>query len=104
MFHCSLLSELIFIFTCFFAGFFSKAEDNHILSRFQPKSVWYLTMLGSLATTQREYVALHAFRRLSLQVRYFSQYIDMFCVFNICLVTTIDASYDNTDAKCYSET
>ncbi|KAK6115467.1 hypothetical protein DH2020_007736 [Rehmannia glutinosa] len=31
--------------------------------------VWYLTLLGSLATTQREYVALHAFRRLNLQMQ-----------------------------------
>ncbi|XP_020270334.1 uncharacterized protein LOC109845492 isoform X2 [Asparagus officinalis] len=46
-----------------------KGENNHILRKFQPKSVWYVTVLGSLATTQREYVALHAFCRLILQMQ-----------------------------------
>lgn len=46
----------------------SLVDDDHILRKLQPKSIWYLTVLGSLATTQREYVALHAFRRLNLQV------------------------------------
>lgn len=48
--------------------YFSKIDDDHILRKLQPGGVWYLTVLGSLATTQREYVALHAFRRLNLQV------------------------------------
>lgn len=43
-------------------------DENHILRRLQPKSMWYLSILGTLATTQREYVALHAFRRLNVQV------------------------------------
>ncbi|XP_073151105.1 probable helicase MAGATAMA 3 isoform X2 [Henckelia pumila] len=44
-------------------------NDDHILGKLQPGGVWYLTVLGSLATTQREYVALHAFRRLNLQMQ-----------------------------------
>ncbi|PKA50751.1 putative helicase MAGATAMA 3 [Apostasia shenzhenica] len=47
----------------------SKVDDDNILRKFKPKSIWYLTVLGSLATTQREYVALHAFRRLNLQMQ-----------------------------------
>ncbi|XP_058096737.1 uncharacterized ATP-dependent helicase C29A10.10c-like [Magnolia sinica] len=47
----------------------SKIDDDHILRKLQPKGIWYLTVLGSLATTQREYIALHAFRRLSLQMQ-----------------------------------
>lgn len=47
----------------------SKADDDHILRKLQPRGVWYLTVLGSLATTQREYIALHAFRRLNLQMQ-----------------------------------
>ncbi|WOK91590.1 helicase sen1 isoform X4 [Canna indica] len=47
----------------------SKAEDDHILKKLEPKTTWYLTILGSLATTQREYIALHAFRRLNLQMQ-----------------------------------
>ncbi|CAA0805655.1 P-loop containing nucleoside triphosphate hydrolases superfamily protein [Striga hermonthica] len=47
----------------------SKIGDDHILRKLQPGGVWYLTLLGSLATTQREYVALHAFRRLNLQMQ-----------------------------------
>ncbi|XP_072990677.1 uncharacterized protein [Typha latifolia] len=47
----------------------SKVDDDHILRKLQPKSIWYLTILGSLATTQREYIALHAFRRLNLQMQ-----------------------------------
>ncbi|GAV59278.1 LOW QUALITY PROTEIN: AAA_11 domain-containing protein/AAA_12 domain-containing protein [Cephalotus follicularis] len=40
----------------------SKVDDDHILRKLQPKTIWYLSVLGSLATTQREYIALHAFR------------------------------------------
>ncbi|CAB4297605.1 unnamed protein product [Prunus armeniaca] len=47
----------------------SFVDDDHILRKLQPKGIWYLTVLGSLATTQREYVALHAFRRLNLQMQ-----------------------------------
>ncbi|KAJ7959043.1 p-loop containing nucleoside triphosphate hydrolase superfamily protein [Quillaja saponaria] len=47
----------------------SKVDDDHILRKLQPRGIWYLTVLGSLATTQREYVALHAFRRLNLQMQ-----------------------------------
>ncbi|KAJ0987929.1 hypothetical protein J5N97_006285 [Dioscorea zingiberensis] len=47
----------------------SSVADDHILRKFQSKSIWYLTVLGSLATTQREYVALHAFRRLNSQMQ-----------------------------------
>ncbi|KAK4428500.1 putative ATP-dependent helicase C29A10.10c [Sesamum alatum] len=47
----------------------SKIDDDHILRKLHPGGVWYLTVLGSLATTQREYVALHAFRRLNLQMQ-----------------------------------
>lgn len=43
--------------------------DDHILRKLHPKGIWYLTVLGSLATTQREYIALHAFRRLNLQMQ-----------------------------------
>ncbi|XP_010261244.1 PREDICTED: uncharacterized protein LOC104600108 isoform X2 [Nelumbo nucifera] len=47
----------------------SKVDDDHILRKLQPKGIWFLTVLGSLATTQREYIALHAFRRLNLQMQ-----------------------------------
>ncbi|CAL9129769.1 unnamed protein product [Musa acuminata var. zebrina] len=47
----------------------SRMNDDHILRKLQPKSTWYLSVLGSLATTQREYIALHAFRRLNLQMQ-----------------------------------
>ncbi|MFQ6662828.1 hypothetical protein Gotur_030550 [Gossypium turneri] len=47
----------------------SKVDDDHILRKLQPRSLWYLTVLGSLATTQREYVALHAFCRLNSQMQ-----------------------------------
>ncbi|CAA3025985.1 Hypothetical predicted protein [Olea europaea subsp. europaea] len=47
----------------------SKIDEDHIVRKLQPGGIWYLTVLGSLATTQREYVALHAFRRLSLQMQ-----------------------------------
>ncbi|TYH73004.1 hypothetical protein ES332_D05G297400v1 [Gossypium tomentosum] len=33
------------------------------------RAIWYLTVLGSLATSQREYVALHAFCRLNAQMQ-----------------------------------
>lgn len=49
---------------------YSLNDDDHILRKLQPKGTWFLTVLGSLATTQREYVALHAFRRLNVQVTY----------------------------------
>ncbi|KAK9270871.1 hypothetical protein L1049_026457 [Liquidambar formosana] len=47
----------------------SKVDNDHILRKLHPKDIWYLTVLGSLATTQREYIALHAFRRLNLQMQ-----------------------------------
>ncbi|XP_043720948.1 helicase sen1-like [Telopea speciosissima] len=55
----------------FYVGdtFDPNSNDDHILKKFHPKGIWYLTVLGSLATTQREYVALHAFRRLNLQMQ-----------------------------------
>ncbi|KAI0495481.1 hypothetical protein KFK09_021782 [Dendrobium nobile] len=46
-----------------------KVEDDNLLRKLLPKSIWYLTVLGSLATTQREYIALHAFRRLNQQMQ-----------------------------------
>ncbi|CAN6299882.1 unnamed protein product [Urochloa humidicola] len=54
----------------FYVGdsFDSNSEAN-VLRKLQPRSTWYLTGLGSLATTQREYVALHAFRRLNVQMQ-----------------------------------
>ncbi|RXH92722.1 hypothetical protein DVH24_042496 [Malus domestica] len=47
----------------------SLVDDDHVLRKLQPKGIWYLTVLGSLATTQREYIALHAFRRLNMQMQ-----------------------------------
>ncbi|TYG70235.1 hypothetical protein ES288_D05G297100v1 [Gossypium darwinii] len=47
----------------------SKVDDDHILRKLQPRAIWYLTVLGSLATSQREYVALHAFCRLNAQMQ-----------------------------------
>ncbi|KAI3996388.1 hypothetical protein MKX01_026856 [Papaver californicum] len=47
----------------------SKGDDDHVLKKFQLRGIWYLTVLGTLATSQREYVALHAFRRLNLQMQ-----------------------------------
>ncbi|KAI5422413.1 uncharacterized protein LOC127076289 [Lathyrus oleraceus] len=47
----------------------SRADDDHIVRKLQTGSIWYLTVLGSLATTQREYIALHAFRRLNVQMQ-----------------------------------
>ncbi|KAI7754256.1 hypothetical protein M8C21_018015, partial [Ambrosia artemisiifolia] len=47
----------------------SKVDDDHILRKLQPKGIWFLSVLGALATTQREYVALHAFRRLNSQMQ-----------------------------------
>lgn len=47
----------------------SNIGCDHILRKLQPRGIWFLTVLGSLATTQREYVALHAFRRLNLQMQ-----------------------------------
>ncbi|CAN1841285.1 Helicase SEN1 [Linum perenne] len=51
-------------------SFTSKVDDDHILRKLQHRSTWYLTVLGSLATTQREYVALHAFCRLNSQMQH----------------------------------
>ncbi|KAK7294428.1 hypothetical protein RJT34_17317 [Clitoria ternatea] len=47
----------------------SRSDDDHIIRKLQTGSIWYLTVLGSLATTQREYIALHAFRRLNAQMQ-----------------------------------
>ncbi|XP_019259459.1 PREDICTED: probable helicase DDB_G0274399 [Nicotiana attenuata] len=47
----------------------SNIDSDHILRKLQPRGIWFLSVLGSLATTQREYVALHAFRRLNLQMQ-----------------------------------
>ncbi|XP_031273034.1 probable helicase MAGATAMA 3 [Pistacia vera] len=47
----------------------NMVDDDHILRKLHPKGIWYLTVLGSLATTQREYVALHAFCRLNSQMQ-----------------------------------
>ncbi|KAK7359294.1 hypothetical protein VNO77_01247 [Canavalia gladiata] len=47
----------------------SLSDDDHIIRKFQTGSIRYLTVLGSLATTQREYVALHAFRRSNVQMQ-----------------------------------
>ncbi|XP_042377228.1 probable helicase DDB_G0274399 [Zingiber officinale] len=47
----------------------SSKSDDHILRKLEPKTTWYLTTLGSLATTQREYIALHAFRHLNTQMQ-----------------------------------
>lgn len=52
----------------FFFSKHSKNDDDHILRKLRPGDLWYLTPLGSLATTQREYIALHAFRHLHAQV------------------------------------
>ncbi|KAK4761776.1 hypothetical protein SAY87_029660 [Trapa incisa] len=46
-----------------------EGSNDHILRKLQAKCAWYLTVLGSLATTQREYVALHAFRHLNTQMQ-----------------------------------
>ncbi|XP_078436793.1 uncharacterized protein LOC144707525 [Wolffia australiana] len=46
-----------------------QVGEDHVLRKFVPKTVWYLTVLGSLATTQREYIALHAFRHLHSQMQ-----------------------------------
>ncbi|GKV09300.1 hypothetical protein SLEP1_g20822 [Rubroshorea leprosula] len=42
-----------------------KEFNDHIRKKLQSRGIWYLTVLGSLATTQREYVALHAFCSLN---------------------------------------
>ncbi|XP_048498755.1 uncharacterized protein LOC104891497 isoform X2 [Beta vulgaris subsp. vulgaris] len=47
----------------------STSDNDHILKKLQPRSIWFLSVLGSLATIQREYVALHAFRRLNIQMQ-----------------------------------
>lgn len=56
----------------------SDGSNDHILRKLQAKGAWYLTVLGSLATTQREYVALHAFRHLNMQVQLISLW-DVYC-------------------------
>ncbi|XP_037459597.1 uncharacterized ATP-dependent helicase C29A10.10c-like [Triticum dicoccoides] len=54
----------------FYAGdSFDCSSETNVLRKLQPGSTWYLTGLGSLATTQREYVALHALRRLNVQMQ-----------------------------------
>ncbi|KAL5225398.1 hypothetical protein ABZP36_012037 [Zizania latifolia] len=55
----------------FYVGdsFDSSSSETNVLRKLQPRSTWYLTGLGSLATTQREYVALHSFRRLNVQMQ-----------------------------------
>ncbi|XP_057823525.2 uncharacterized protein LOC131035819 isoform X2 [Cryptomeria japonica] len=47
----------------------SRADDDHIVMKLQKKGMWCLTVLGSLSTIQREYVALHSFRRLNAQMQ-----------------------------------
>ncbi|XP_074264312.1 putative helicase MAGATAMA 3 [Silene latifolia] len=47
----------------------STTDNGHVMKKLQPKSIWFLSVLGALATTQREYVALHAFRRLNVQMQ-----------------------------------
>ncbi|GLU16216.1 hypothetical protein SLE2022_326610 [Rubroshorea leprosula] len=46
-----------------------KEFNDHILKKLQSRGIWYLTVLGSLATTQWEYVALHAFCSLNSQMQ-----------------------------------
>ena len=80
-FECSVIMNLFLLFVNFtllsnshnnfLFSFNSSKVDDHILRKLHPKGIWYLTVLGSLATTQREYIALHAFRRLNLQVTFF---------------------------------
>ncbi|KAI3819831.1 hypothetical protein L1987_13683 [Smallanthus sonchifolius] len=47
----------------------SRVDDDHIIRKLHPKGIWFLTFLGSLATIQREYIALHAFLRLNSQMQ-----------------------------------
>lgn len=74
---------IVLLFTCLVPIFITniivlscRVDDDHIIRKLLSGSIWYLTVLGSLATTQREYVALHAFRRLNLQV-YTETYSDI---------------------------
>ncbi|KAL9257030.1 putative ATP-dependent helicase C29A10.10c, partial [Drosera capensis] len=54
----------------FFVGdSYDGNSSDHILKKLEPRSMWVLTVLGTLATTQREYVGLHAFRRLNSQMQ-----------------------------------
>jgi hypothetical protein len=47
----------------------SQINEEALSKKYLAKgTMWYLTVLGSLATTQREYVALHAFQNLQAQV------------------------------------
>ncbi|KAK3430382.1 LOW QUALITY PROTEIN: hypothetical protein EUGRSUZ_E01930, partial [Eucalyptus grandis] len=50
-------------------GMSGEGNEEHILRKIQPRGIWFLTVLGSLATTQREYIALHAFHSLNLQMQ-----------------------------------
>jgi hypothetical protein len=59
------------------------SSEGNVLRKLQPRSTWFLTGLGSLATTQREYIALHAFHRLNVQVMCISfsyRYCLLFCI------------------------
>ncbi|KAE9468048.1 hypothetical protein C3L33_00037, partial [Rhododendron williamsianum] len=47
----------------------SQVDNDHIIRKLQLRGIWFLTVLGTLATIQREYIALHAFRRLNLQMQ-----------------------------------
>jgi len=71
-----LCTFLVPIFIANIIGLSCRVDDDHIIRKLLSGSIWYLTVLGSLATTQREYVALHAFRRLNLQV-YAENYSDV---------------------------
>lgn len=73
-----MLTIFFFFLTPFLILLCSSVDDDHILRKLQPKGTWFLTVLGSLATTQREYVALHAFRRLNVQVTFLGIIIDFF--------------------------
>ncbi|KAF6149170.1 hypothetical protein GIB67_026026 [Kingdonia uniflora] len=47
----------------------NKGEDDQILRRFKLNEFWYLTVLGSLVTTEREYNALHAFHSFNPKMK-----------------------------------
>lgn len=63
----------------------THGSEVNVLRKLQPRSTWYLTGLGSLATTQREYVALHAFRRLNVQVMYINLSSFLFTLLHLIL-------------------
>ena len=73
VFYFSQFYSPIQLYNNFLFSFNCSKGDDHILRKLHPKGIWYLTVLGSLATTQREYIALHAFRRLNLQVTFHNQ-------------------------------